>query len=223
MPWETGTAPLGTGPYVLTEEATGGTVLTARSGWWQGRSLPFQTIHLASVGQADDLISSFDAGDITLLDADLTGTNSLGYSGSYEAWDYSTTNLIYLGFNTQRGPFRSAQLRRALSRGIDRRSIAEISFAHHAVPTALPIHPDSPLYHQLLSDSADYSPDDLVKGLEGQQLGSDGLVFLVNSENSSKVAAAQRIVDQLSGAGVSISLERLSWTDYLAALERGGL
>lgn len=134
---------------------------------------------------------------------------------------YSTTNLIYLGFNTQRGPFRSAQLRRALSRGIDRRSIAEISFAHHAVPTALPIHPDSPLYHQLLSDSADYSPDDLVKGLEGQQLGSDGLVFLVNSENSSKVAAAQRIVDQLSGAGVSISLERLSWTEYLAALERG--
>ena len=216
-----GDRPLGTGPYVLTEEATGETVLTARSGWWQGRSLPFQTIHLASVGQADDLISSFDAGDITLLDADLTGTNSLGYSGSYEAWDYSTTNLIYLGFNTQRGPFRSAQLRRALSRGIDRRSIAEISFAHHAVPTALPIHPDSPLYHQLLSDSADYSPDDLVKGLEGQQLGSDGLVFLVNSENSSKVAAAQRIVDQLSGAGVSISLERLSWTDYLAALERG--
>ena len=213
--------PAGTGPYVLTEEATGETVLTARSGWWQGRSLPFQTIHLASVGQADDLISSFDAGDITLLDADLTGTNSLGYSGSYEAWDYSTTNLIYLGFNTQRGPFRSAQLRRALSRGIDRRSIAEISFAHHAVPTALPIHPDSPLYHQLLSDSADYSPDDLVKGLEGQQLGSDGLVFLVNSENSSKVAAAQRIVDQLSGAGVSISLERLSWTEYLAALERG--
>lgn len=206
---------------MLTEEATGETVLTARSGWWQGRSLPFQTIHLASVGQADDLISSFDAGDITLLDADLTGTNSLGYSGSYEAWDYSTTNLIYLGFNTQRGPFRSAQLRRALSRGIDRRSIAEISFAHHAVPTALPIHPDSPLYHQLLSDSADYSPDDLVKGLEGQQLGSDGLVFLVNSENSSKVAAAQRIVDQLSGAGVSISLERLSWTEYLAALERG--
>ena len=35
------------------------------------------------------------------------------------------------------------------------------------------------------------------------------------------VAAAQRIVDQLSGAGVSISLERLSWTEYLAALERG--
>lgn len=91
---------------MLTEEATGETILTARSGWWQGRSLPFQTIHLASVGQADDLISSFDAGDITLLDADLTGTNSLGYSGSYEAWDYSTTNLIYLGFNTQRGPFR---------------------------------------------------------------------------------------------------------------------
>ena len=60
-----------------------------------------------------------------------------------------------------------------------------------------------------------------MKGLEGQQLGSDGLVFLVNSENSSKVAAAQRIVDQLSGAGVSISLERLSWTEYLAALERG--
>ena len=68
-----GDRPLGTGPYVLTEEATGETVLTARSGWWQGRSLPFQTIHLASVGQADDLISSFDAGDITLLDADLTG------------------------------------------------------------------------------------------------------------------------------------------------------
>ena len=50
-----GDRPLGTGPYVLTEEATGETVLTARSGWWQGRSLPFQT-SLGGAGGRPDLL-----------------------------------------------------------------------------------------------------------------------------------------------------------------------
>ena len=206
---------------MLTEEATGETVLTARSGWWQGRSLPFQTIHLASVGQADDLISSFDAGDITLLDADLTGTNSLGYSGSYEAWDYSTTNLIYLGFNTQRGPFRSAQLRRALSRastgGPLRRSPLPTTPSPQRYPSTLQpaVPPTAVRLRGLLPRR---SGEGSGRAAAGQRRAG---LFLVNSENSSKVAAAQRIVDQLSGAGVSISLERL-FTDRISGRPGAG-
>lgn len=216
-----GDRPLGTGPYVLVEEADGTCVLNARSGWWQGKHLPFPRILLNTVTQADDLISAFDAGDVTLLDADLTGTNGLGYSGSYEVWDYATTSLVYLGFHTQRGPCRVQEVRQALSRGVDRAAIADTSFAHHAVAADLPVHPNSALYDETLASTTSYVPEAMAQGLEGKKLENQPLVLLVNSENSSKVAAAQRIAYQLESTGLSVTLERLPWEEYLAALEKG--
>ena len=94
--------PPGTGPYRLVYR-NGDPVLQLRKDWWSGETLPFDTIRLSPIQQADDLIAAFDSGEVTLLDADLTGTNALGYSGSYEAWDYSTATMLYLGFNTTKG------------------------------------------------------------------------------------------------------------------------
>ena len=156
--------PLGTGPYVLTN-STSQFSLTPHTSWWKGVPLPFQSIQLFSIQQADDLIAAFDSGDITLLDADLTGTNTLGYSGSYEVWDYNTTDLIYLGFNTVKGYCKDPLVRQALSRGIDRESIATIPYARHAVATSLPFHPDSPLHNQMLADQGSYAPEALVEFL----------------------------------------------------------
>ena len=212
--------PFGTGPYVLAEE-NGTLFLAARDDWWQNKPLSLREIYLCSIQQADDLIAAFDSGDITLLDVDLTGTNTLGYSGSYEVWDYNTTDLIYLGFNTVKGYCKDAQVRQALGRAIDRESITAIPYARHAVAAVLPVHPGSPLYDQDLAAQSDYAPETLVELLQSRSGPGQPLKLVVNSENNAKVSAAQYIAYQLQAAGLEVEVEKLSWDSYLAALTAG--
>ena len=213
---DTSDRPAGTGPYVL--KGSGDSLsLQAREGWWQDKPLPAQSIPLTAVSQSDDLIAAFDSGSIALVDVDLMGTNALGYSGSSETWDYATTDFLYLGFNTRSGPCRTAQVRSALARAIDRESIVQIDYALHAQAASLPVHPASSLYDQELAQSLSYDLEPLVQaGLEG-----DSLVLLVNSENTAKVSVAQRIASQLQAAGLTVEVERLAFEDFTAALARG--
>ena len=215
-----GERPAGTGPYVLsgTQEAP---FLSAREGWWQSKPLPAQVIPLTVVTQSDDLISSFASGDTGLVDVDLMGTNALGYSGNYQTWDYATTDFLYLGFNTQKGVCRNAGVRQALARAFDRESIVQTDYARHAVAATLPVHPDSPLYNETQARSLAYDPEAVVAQLEQLRVLGRPLTLLVNSENSAKVAAAQRIAYQLEASGMEVTLSRLSFDDFTAALTAG--
>lgn len=210
--------PAGTGPYVLSED---GTSLTARPGWWQReKALPADHIVLRAVTKSDELIYSFDAGDISLVDVDLMATNAMGYGGNYQAWDYPTTDFLYLGFNTQNGIFRAAAARRAASLAVDRDAIATTIYANHAISTLLPVHPASELY-QPVDKPLVYDPEGLAAQVETLRLQGNELVFVVNSENVAKASAAQLISYQLRAAGFVVDLRQLPYEDYAAALAQG--
>ncbi|MGM9594579.1 MAG: ABC transporter substrate-binding protein, partial [Candidatus Onthomonas sp.] len=86
---EDGDMPMGTGPYLPQLDEDGGVeALTAHPNWWQGKTLPTERVTLYPVSDSDLLIYGFESGQITLVSNDLTGSNSLGYSGSYEVRDY---------------------------------------------------------------------------------------------------------------------------------------
>ena len=95
-----GDAPLGTGPYVL--EGGEAPRLATRSGWWQNKSLPVDAIPLRSIREADDLIYAFDTGDVSLVTADLTGTNALGFAGDLREYYIGAQILRDLGAKTLR-------------------------------------------------------------------------------------------------------------------------
>ena len=85
-------------------------------------------------------MSAFNAGEITLMDVDLTGSSDLGSSGRYEVWDYNTTQMLYLGFNAQQGLCRDADVRRAIAQAVDRQDVVDSIFARHGTASA-PAHP----------------------------------------------------------------------------------
>ena len=207
----TGDRPVGTGPYVL----------AARSGWWQGKALPVQTIRLTAASRSEDLVSSFAAGDVSLVDVDLMGTNALGYSGSYQTWDYATTDFLYLGFNTQSGLCRAPEIRQAITRAIDRTPVVQVDFARHAVAAALPVHPSSPLYNAAQAQTLSYDPEQAAANLEALRAAGRTVTLVANSENTAKAAAAQRIAAQLEAVGLSVRLSLLSYDNYVSALSAG--
>ena len=214
---DSSTRPLGTGPYVLVEEG-GKLYLNLRGDWWQGSdTLSLQQIPLATMTQKEQVATAFNSGEVTLIDADITGSNELGYSGSYEVWEYNTTGLLYLGFQTAHGVCQDPQVRQAVARAIDRSAVTDGIYARHAVPATLPVHPDSGYYDGELARELEYDLSSLKSmGLEGKSL-----TLLVNIEDMAKISAANRIAQDLESAGLAVTVERLAWEDYTRALERG--
>lgn len=209
--------PLGTGPYVLVEEG-GKLYLSLRGDWWQGASnLSLQQIPLATMTQKEQVATAFNSGEVTLIDADITGSNDLGYSGSYQVWEYNTTGLIYLGFQTTHGVCQDEETRQAIAKAIDRSYVTDNIYARHATASTLPIHPDSALYDEELAKELEYDPS----ALRDMELEGKSLTLLVNIEDMAKSAAANRIAQDLESAGLRVTVERLAWEDYVKALERG--
>ena len=229
---ETGGVPLGTGPYVLTG-AGNSLTLTANTRWRQGAdTLPRQAIPLRSIQEADDLIHAFDTRDIALVATDLTGTNALGFSGSFATVDYPTSTMLYVGFNTASGPCRSAEVRQALLRCFDRATVSTVLLSRHAQAAALPVSPAGPLYNEALAQSLEFSLQAVEEQLTaaGWTRGGDGwtqgrerlsLTFVVPADNSLRLAAAEQLAANLTDAGIQVDFQSLSWDAYLQALTAG--
>lgn len=223
-----GEPPLGTGRYAYARE---GEELCLRLQAAPREGLP-KTIPLKAIQSADDLIYAFDTNEIGLVTADLTGSDTLGFSGGYEGWDYPTTAMVYLGFRTGGGFCADPALRQAISRMVDRDSIVAALYARHAEPVALPAHPASQFYDDTLAGSLTYSPQEAAALLEGagyqrredtlfRQGRAVKLELLVDADNSFRGSVADYLAGELGKLGITVTVTRLSWSDYTARLRAG--
>lgn len=223
--------PLGTGRY---RYMTGENVLclmanSNRAGW---ENLPWLTIPLRPVESADRRVNAFDSGEISAVSADFTAAYTLGYSCSYEVCDYPTTNLIYVGFQTEKGPCQSVEVRKACSMAFHREELVSSLLAGRGDASCLPVHPNHESYDadpgRLTAD-----PEGALELLlnAGYKRKDDGLLYqgrtpmtltiAVNRDGGAKVDMAQVLADSLSALGFTVTVKNLIWTDYLKALETG--
>ena len=205
--------PLGTGPYALTQRADGSVCLTPRSD-------DLSPIDLIAVSQTRQLTDALEQGKLSLVATDPSGTASPGFSGAYSTVDYDTTSLVYLGFNTTRSPFHSAENRAAAAAAVDRSALVSTAWSGHARASALPFHPASPLYDEALARQLP-SADTAQALVEQADLTGRKITLLVNNENSYKVTAAHLLSRQLEKAGLTVSVSALPWSEYLSALANG--
>ncbi len=222
--------PLGTGRYCFSTEGDG---LTLRLNGNHDGTLPYDSIPLRAVTTADQRIAAFDSGEVSAVLTDFSSPYALGYSSSYETCDYPTTGMIYVGFRAGEGPCRSDLVRRAFSMAFDRDSVARSLLSGHGDAAALPI---SPLHGEYSADAAallDYDVQGAAELLAeaGYTKGEDGLLYqgknalavtlLVNSDSAAKQSIADFLARSLTGLGVTVTVTKLRWEEYVAALERG--
>lgn len=219
--------PLGAGVYYLQGEGEE-LALRARA----GAVTPLETIPLRAVSASDDLIYAFDAGEIALVDTDLTSTNALGYSSRFETTDYATTALVYVGCNTRTGPCKDPLVRRAVARSADRAEMVKRLLAGHGRAAELPIHPVTTEYDTEAAAELRYNKEGAAELLAqaGWALKEDVLTrgreqltlkFIVNQDNTAKVKMAEELTGALEAFGVVVTLERLPWEDFTTALRKG--
>lgn len=105
--------------------------------------------------------------------------------------------------------------------------------SRHAQAAALPVPPDSPLYDETLAQRRSYSPQALSElltqagyekdgdGLWGKGRRTLALTFLVNTDNTFRLAVAEYLAEELTRSGITVDLQKLSWADYQKALSAG--
>lgn len=223
-----GLPPLGTGRYAY-QMSDEGLRLKGTDRLTEGAP---EEIPLTLVQGADDLIYAFDTKDISLVTADLTGTDALGFSGGYEVWDHPTTTMLYLGFRTDSGACQNVSLRQAISCALDRETIVNALYARHARAAVLPVSPVSEYYDQTVADSVEYTKQHAEELLaEAEYRLQDGKLYqgyravslrlIVSADNSFRVSAAEYIAQELGKLGLTVTVEKLPWQDYVDRLTRG--
>ncbi len=225
--------PLGTGPYAF---ARNGEELYLRfnPAWWEGAAPPYETIALRGYSSREDRVNAFGSGEVSAVTCDFNASDALGYSGTYETHDYATTVMLYLGFNTAKGRLcASSPLRVAISRALDRDTMASVLMAGHGDGAALPVSPASPLYNASAAELLSFDPDGAAALLEeaGWTRNDDGLLtqwrstlsltLVVNRDNALKRAIAENVAQALEELGASVTVETLEWESYTAALAAG--
>ena len=229
--------PAGTGPYQFESD---GKSLTVFADHPDAKKMPVDRIELEEFPNMEDIVSAFSDGKLDLVCNDPTGAIDLGFGTVSEARQYSTTNLQYLGFNTNSAFFLSTERRAALSRLIDR-AYAVTALNDSAVASPLPFHPVSPYYDEQLAASLTYDPEQGRKALDAARImdyDNDGdreyllteddataqdisLTLLVCSDTAQKVAIANKIAGDLGQVGVKVTVKAVVWQEYLATLESG--
>lgn len=228
---EEGIAPLGTGRYYYVQD---GELVYLQQNYKRDGELPCSRILLHGVSAVDERIETFDSGLVSAVVTDLTSPYAMGYSGSYEIWDYDTTDLLYVGFKAVESPCESALVRQAFSRAFDRAAIVTEILDEHGVAAELPVHPlhadwragsakelsyDLQAAAELLSQ-AGYQRDEET-GLLRRKKQVLEVTLLVNSDNGVKLAIADRLAEAMTSLGVTVTVSKLPWTDYLTALASG--
>ena len=229
--------PVGSGPYTFNDDQT---ALVKFDDYEGSENLPVDEIQLRAYRGMEELITEFESGLVDLVLNDPTGIYNMGYGGKNEKRTITTTNLHFIGFNSNSKFFCYDAYRYAMNWIIDRNTIVSDTLDGNAVATTLPIHPNSSLYDTSIASQFTYDPQKCLTELERggcRDLDSDGelefalsgskvdveINFVVCAENANKVQEAKRIAEDMESIGLAVNLQELTWNDYVAALESGYL
>jgi peptide/nickel transport system substrate-binding protein len=227
--------PPGTGPYMLEREQET-SFLKAYEGWHGYDKLPLKRIYLQEF-DAETIVGAYEEGYVDLVISDPNDPTAPAFSGNSESRYYSTTYLQYIGFNMKRGFFSSSNMRRALSYLIDRTYIVETIMSGGGEEAFVPTAKKTPAVESVASQFShspeivkemlgaaavsDYDNDGWVEYMSGNVPVKFTVKFIVNKDNPVKLAAAENIAKAMRELQINVELHKLSWEDYVSALERG--
>jgi len=231
--------PPGTGPYRFPFPTA--MQLTRFERYRHYEDLPLHNISLLQCTDSD-ITQLFDSGELSLLWDDPAGAFDIRLNRPLEPRLYNTTALQFLGFNANSYALRDPDVRRAIGCAIDRQYIVEniMNVPRHGQTVAanVAISPVFDMYNQsweqrgdLLSEMGalleragieDHFQDSFLAIPDGTggYIRFD-LKFIVNIENSYKVAAANRIAESLRQFGFDVDVRTMQWNDFIEALEDG--
>lgn len=224
----------GNGPFVLAEwKRRAGPRLEKNEDYWDAVDVRLKGVETLVAPDGDAALSMFESGDADLaMPRLIPPVEAPRLLQAGEAQQAPLLATYYLAFNTSRGPFRDARVRRAFAHAIDRRTIVDEvlyglpSPARALVPPGIANRGSGRDYREEGGDPfPDYNPVAARALLaEAGYPGGHGfprvtLLFNADGEQRDVMEALRRTWQE--DLGVDVQLEAQDWAGYLRARETG--
>jgi peptide/nickel transport system substrate-binding protein len=233
-----GRHPVGVGPYMLKEWATGDKIVLERNPdytWGpnfvhEGPPL-IETIEFRLIPETATLISAMEAGEIDLAELESRSVARIEETGTFQVWDWFYQGMAPALFpNTSRPPFDDVKVRQALNLALDREAIIKVVLGEgNGTPQLGPASPSMGGYWP----GVEYIgyPFDLEKAKElmveaGYTYDDDGMLlkdgepFEVElgfspSFRDYATSVAQVVQQQLQALGIAVELGMYEWGVFI--------
>ena len=217
--WD-GSRYIGTGRYRLASQGEDSVLLERNPSYW-GKQPSIQRIEMIPLKKTDVETYSLKLGKIDCLYIDGASADISNLSaGSYPV---TANQLIFLGANASRGQTANAEVRKAISRAIDRDYLMRTSLTTSGKASDLPLHPD---FFAMEGYTVPAQNIDEAKQMLTQAGALDDgemleLTLLYSTDGADRAQLANQLAAQLAQVGIQITLDGRASEDYFSALESG--
>ena len=220
-------APIGCGRYYLAED---GLSLKLNESYY-GKKGAIKSINLINSPDAASTSHYVEVGATQIYYTD--GDSIVRMSG--KKTEVNLNRLVYIGINSGLGSLQTKQMRYAISSALDREAICQSAYYNNATSATGFFNPsfEPTKAVQTIENkpSLKITVENLAK-IGYNNLNSNGYYanasgnnpafrLLVNSENSSRVAAAKLIAAQCNSAGIQLEVEECTFAQYTERLASG--
>ena len=220
--------PIGSGPFIFTEEAAGPCLTRVESWWCTKAKLPTnaQTIALIDAVNPSELRDEFEFGDVSLACTDPCSDSYADYRCDYELWDCESGVFLFLACNvTYSDFFEDGKLRQIMTYAIDRETLVKENYNGLAQPATLPASPSFPYYNDALAARFEYDPIKFIDGLLEVNIPKDEetkqkkvMKLLVNKDDSARLRTARDLAEHLTELGLACETAEYSGNTYQQVL-----
>ncbi len=222
-------APVGTGKYKITDVQPSGIILEKNSTWWnKEEKLTIEKITVNLYSSIGELYNSFKIGNIDLIAT--TNDNLQEYIGTigYSLKEIKGREHTFLSFNTSNYFLAKQEVRKAIAYSIDKENIVSNILNNKCFTSHFPLDYGSWLageqgsssgYNleqakQILIDNGWSYRSGTWQKTENYKTQRLILNILVKSSDSTKVAVAENIKQQLEAQGMAINIVQASDEQY---------
>lgn len=223
-------APIGCGRYTIEYDKS---YRLKANGSYYGGSIKLKEISLVDCPDDDSLSHYMTIGTLAAVYSDLSNSQIPKMAG--KTVKTATTNLVYIGANSQRAVISDSRLRLAVSFAVDRAQLCNKAYFEYAEPATSLFPSKWPAINGLTSIDSTQNTEQAVAYFnelgynstdsEGYLTNEGGsrltLKLLYNSDNAARTSAAEQISEQLRKCGVFVNLVGADFERYKALLESG--
>ncbi|MGJ5620317.1 ABC transporter substrate-binding protein [Sulfitobacter sp. MF3-043] len=213
-----GTTPIGAGPFKFVRREFGNEVELARfDDYWEGPAY-LERIMIREITEPTVRLTGLRTGELHMInDIPADRMAEIKADPAFQVVTWFPLNWDFLNMNHDFEPFKDARVRKAFDLMIDKEALLEGALWGEGAVTASPSYPTSASYnHDLVQRPQDFEQARALLAEAGYGPGELKVVFKVTTNYPYHVEAAQIMLEWFREGGVDMSIEQLTWSDWLS-------
>ena len=214
---------VGTGPFKFVEwEIASQIVLDRNDDWWGGDVLPERVV-FRPITEGTVRAIELEAGAVDIAyDLQLSPRDAMRAreNPNLITTEVPTLSTTYVGFNAQKAPYDDVRVRQAINHAVDVGPMIDAILEGFGGVATSPIS-DMVFGAHTDLDSYDYDPERARQLLADAGYGDGFSTTLWTNDNPVRIQIAEIMQAQLGEVGISVDVQVLEWSTYLADTAAG--